>query len=63
MLFLKRCSDVFESARDAIVNRKVEQGVAMDEAETYYGENPDYYDEFFVPDTARWWRMMRLPDL
>lgn len=54
MLFLKRCSDVFEAARDAIVNRKVEQGVAMDEAETYYGENPDYYDEFFVPDTARW---------
>ena len=54
MLFLKRCSDVFEAAHDAIVTRKVEQGVAMEEAEAFYGENPDFYDEFFVPERARW---------
>ncbi|MGB5063387.1 MAG: type I restriction-modification system subunit M N-terminal domain-containing protein [Candidatus Competibacter sp.] len=54
MLFLKRCSDVFESERDRIVGRKVEQGMIRDEAETRYGENPDYYDGFFVPERARW---------
>jgi type I restriction enzyme M protein len=54
MLFLKRCSDVFDAEHDAIVGRKVEQGMAQDEAETHYGENPDFYDGFFVPERARW---------
>jgi len=27
MLFLKRCSDVFEPERDAIIERKVNQGI------------------------------------
>jgi type I restriction enzyme M protein len=54
MLFLKRCSDVFEAEYDRIVGRKVEQGMIQDEAEVRYGENPDYYDGFFVPDRARW---------
>ncbi len=54
MLFLKRCSDVFEAEHDRIVGRKVEQGMIQDEAETRYGENPDYYDGFFVPERARW---------
>lgn len=54
MLFLKRCSDVFEAAHDEIITRKVEQGVAMEDAVAGYGENPDYYDEFFVPERARW---------
>lgn len=54
MLFLKRCSDVFEAARDSIVSRKVEQGMVMEAAYAAYGENPDYYDDFFVPERARW---------
>ena len=54
MLFLKRCSDVFEAEHDRIVGRKVEQGMIQDEAEVRYGENPDYYDGFFVPERARW---------
>ena len=54
MLFLKRCSDVFEAERDRIVGRKVEQGMVEDEAVARYGENPDYYDGFFVPERARW---------
>jgi type I restriction-modification system DNA methylase subunit len=49
MLFLKRCSDVFEAEHDRIVGRKVEQGMIQDEAETRYDENPDYYDGFFAP--------------
>ncbi len=54
MLFLKRCSDVFEAEHDRIVGRKVEQGMVEDEAVARYGENPDYYDGFFVPERARW---------
>lgn len=40
MLFLKRCSDVFEQAREKVPAK--------------HAENPDYYDGFFVPPTARW---------
>jgi type I restriction enzyme M protein len=54
MLFLKRCSDVWQAEHDAIVARKVAQGASPEEAEAKYGENPDYYDSFFVPETARW---------
>jgi type I restriction enzyme M protein len=54
MLFLKRCSDVFDAENEKIVSRKVEQGMAHDEARETYGENPDYYDGFFVPERARW---------
>ena len=54
MLFLKRCSDVFEANYEKIVNRKISQGLEVGEAEAKYGENPDFYDEFFVPQRARW---------
>src|SRR5438876_6778696 len=54
MLFLKRCSDVFADEREKLVGRKVQQGLAREEAEKQYGENPDYYDSFFVPTNARW---------
>jgi type I restriction enzyme M protein len=54
LLFLKRCSDQFEAEYERLVGRKVEQGLVKDEAERRYGENPDYYDTFFVPEQARW---------
>lgn len=54
MLFLKRCSDVFDAERAKIVGDKIEQGVVKEKAEAEYGENPDYYDGFFVPERARW---------
>ena len=54
MLFLKRCSDVFDAEREKIVGRKVEQGMIQEVAETQYGENADFYDGFFVPERARW---------
>jgi type I restriction enzyme M protein len=54
MLFLKRCSDVFDAEREKIVGRKIEQGMIQEEAETQYGENADFYDGFFVPERARW---------
>jgi type I restriction enzyme M protein len=54
MLFLKRCSDVFDAEREKIVGRRVEQGMIREVAETQYGENADFYDSFFVPERARW---------
>src|SRR6185436_15895945 len=54
MLFLKRCSDVFDAENEKLVGGKVQQGMALHEAEKQYGENPDYYDGFFVPERARW---------
>ena len=49
VLFLKRCSDVFEVARERVISRKVAHGMDQVKAEKQYGENPDFYDEFFVP--------------
>jgi len=54
MLFLKRCSDVFEAERTKLVEQKTREGIAVAEAEERYGENQDFYDSFFVPVTARW---------
>jgi type I restriction enzyme M protein len=54
LLFLKRCSDVFAAERESVVGRKVAQGVVQETAETEYGENPDFFDTFFVPERARW---------
>jgi type I restriction enzyme M protein len=53
MLFLKRCSDVFDAEREKIVGTRIEQGMAKEKAEGY-DEDPDYYDGFFVPERARW---------
>src|SRR4051812_38564046 len=54
MLFLKRCSDVFEAEREKIIARQVARGRSQEEAVTRYAENPDFYDSFFVPERARW---------
>jgi len=53
MPFLKRCSDVFDAEREKIVGTRVEQGMTKEKAEGY-GEDPDYYDGFFVPERVRW---------
>lgn len=54
MLFLKRCSDVFDAENEKLVGEKVQKGMVVEEAQAQYGENPDYYDGFFVPERARW---------
>jgi type I restriction-modification system DNA methylase subunit len=54
LLFLKRCSDVFTAERESIVHQKVKEGMAREAVEKKYGENPDYYDGFFVPEHSRW---------
>lgn len=54
MLFLKRSSDTFLAARDRIIAKKTKRGMSEQEAAERFGENPDYYDEFFVPAQSRW---------
>ena len=54
MLFLKRCSDVFEAEADSIVSEFAARGMIVAEARERYGDNPDYHDDFFVPPAARW---------
>ncbi len=54
MLFLKRCSDVFDAERERLIGRKVEEGVTHDVAVERYSNNPDFFDAFFVPPEARW---------
>jgi type I restriction-modification system DNA methylase subunit len=54
MLFLKRCSDVFEDARSAIIQKHVSKGMKPELAAKKFGDNPDYYDDFYVPEPARW---------
>jgi type I restriction enzyme M protein len=54
MLFLKRSSDAFMAERDKLIRTKVAGGMSQADAEAKYGENPDYFNEFFVPPRSRW---------
>jgi type I restriction enzyme M protein len=61
MLFLKRCSDVFEAEREKFVKSEVEAslkfGELRDKAEkeaAAEAESPKNYTGFFVPKAARW---------
>ena len=53
MLFLKRCSDVFEGQREKIVADQLTRGRSQQEAEQR-AESPSFYEGFFVPPAARW---------
>ena len=54
LLFLKRCSDSFDAEYEKIISARVARGMDTAEAKEKYGENPAYYDGFFVPERARW---------
>ena len=61
MLFLKRCSDVFDAEREKFVKLEVEAslkfGELRDKAEkdaAAEAESPKSYTGFFVPKAARW---------
>ena len=53
MLFLKRCSDVFDVERAKIVAEEKRRGVSAKETEKA-AEDPNLYQDFFVPERARW---------
>jgi len=53
MLFLKRCSDVFDEERERFIKEELEAGATKKEA-LKEAEDPRNYDQFFVPKRARW---------
>src|SRR5690554_3034406 len=55
VLFLKRCSDVFDERFEQLVARDVEKGRSRAEAEKR-AEHPSFYagEHFYVPPEARW---------
>jgi len=54
MLFLKRCSDVFDQRREEVIAQQLAQGHSQAEAEVkrWYGES------FFVPPVVRWQQLV-----
>jgi type I restriction enzyme M protein len=54
MLFLKRCSDVFEARRAAIIAEQLAKGRTRKQAERRADAKGYYQDTFFVPEQARW---------
>ncbi|MBK8170535.1 MAG: SAM-dependent DNA methyltransferase [Sandaracinaceae bacterium] len=54
VLFLKRCSDVFEARFEEVVTREQKKGRSPTEAKKR-ADHPSFYaDTFFVPPKARW---------
>jgi type I restriction enzyme M protein len=54
MLFLKRCSDVFEEKYDAIIAENTRRGRTAAEARKRAESKALYADTFYVPPPARW---------
>lgn len=54
ILFLKRCSDVFEEQRQKIVAENIARGRSKAEAEKRADSPASYGETFFVPARARW---------
>lgn len=54
MLFLKRCSDVFDQRREEVISQEVAAGKSLAEA-TESAELKRWYGQsFYVPPTSRW---------
>lgn len=54
MLFLKRCSDVFDQRRDEVVAQQRAAGHSKAEAEELAEVKRWYGESFYVPPTSRW---------
>src|SRR5437016_566978 len=56
MLFLKRCSDVFEQRFEAIRQEQLRRGRSPEEAQLRADQRARYEESntFFVPERARW---------
>lgn len=53
MLFLKRCSDLFEEEQERFIASEVENGATQDEA-LEESEKAENFPRLFVPEKARW---------
>nr|WP_292207894.1 class I SAM-dependent DNA methyltransferase [Mesorhizobium sp.] len=58
VLFLKRCSDVFEQQRARILRDQRAQGRSEEEADQRAEHRSFYSGSFFVPPRARWDRLL-----
>ena len=54
MLFLKRCSDVFEARQEQIVQHHLDKGKTQEQAEKRAESPVSYTQTFYVPLEARW---------
>jgi type I restriction enzyme M protein len=54
MLFLKRCSDVFEARHQDLLDKELKKGRPKAEAEKRASHPSFYADTFFVPEKSRW---------
>ena len=54
MMFLKRLSDSFEEAQEAVVQYYLDRGKSAEQAQQLAQEEDEYDKTFFVPQRARW---------
>jgi type I restriction enzyme M protein len=54
MLFLKRCSDVFEEQHERIIKTNLAKGRSEAEAKQRADDQSRYAGAFYVPEAARW---------
>ena len=54
MLFLKRCSDVFDERYQQLLQSNLARGRTQGEAEARANDPARYQDAFYVPKIARW---------
>lgn len=54
MMFLKRLSDSFEEAQEAVVQYYLDKGKSPEQAQQLAQEEDEYDKTFFVPERARW---------
>lgn len=54
MLFLKRCSDVFDQRREQVVRNELAAGKSESEAHTSADLKRWYGESFYVPPRSRW---------
>ncbi|MDK1313941.1 type I restriction-modification system subunit M [Pseudoalteromonas ardens] len=54
MLFLKRCSDIFEERREEVLKTQLAKGKSPTEAEKVAENKMWYKSTFYVPPTSRW---------
>lgn len=54
MLFLKRCSDVFEERREQVIKEQLDKGKSQEEAAEAAESKFWYKNAFYVPPTSRW---------
>lgn len=54
MLFLKRCSDIFEERQEEVIKAELAKGKSQADAEKIAENRMWYKTSFYVPPTSRW---------